>query len=758
MTTRTRFSTQLRRTFFAFLIVGLSGLMILSVYNWEREKEDARSNLAVLSNFLASATQAFFDDLGHGLLPLGQLLQRIDVLKDPEASRVYLEKFQARYPQIAAMAVFNPQGRMLINTANKGDRPLPDFRKTPAYLGPFKEALNSNSVYTIGQPEFGQVIHVWRFPFRYTMHDDDGKPLFLIQAAIPLEPGLNFLRTISVAKHSIVGILREDGLQQARWPVDDPNKVYGKNLNGPLVQHIKAHPNQRAGNFTGHSPWMFTKGMRLGGYTHLANLPMYAYVTIPYENVWGKWWEHNSPVLGAFLVFMMIFGAVAFWVSAQEQQHSKELMDQALSDSLTGLTNRAGAENLLENQIELASQQEQHFAIMFFDLDRFKDINDSLGHGVGDQLLVEVGKRTRSILRHDDMLARLGGDEFLIILPGLAGGAAEQTATRIIDAFNKPFVIGTRRLKMSCSIGVAIFPEHGKDRETLLKHADTAMYEAKRIGRSGFAIYDGILGERLSQRIMLEVQLEDAIARQKLELHYQPIFDLESESIIGAEALLRWNDPGGKTYTPSQFIPVAEETGMIIPLGEWVLKAACKQAKLWADQGFNIVVAVNLSTRQFLDPELPGKVTRVISDCGLVPSQLELEITEGAAMLDPESTVEALGKLKEIGVQIAIDDFGTGYSSLSYLKRIPADTIKIDKSFVDGVADETDDRAIARSIVALAHSLDKHTTAEGIETDAQKKALVEIGCKRGQGYLFGRPIPAYEFMQKLLKANFGLPN
>ena len=749
---RTPFSRLLRRAFFTFLAMGLFGFVALGVISWDREQDDARQNLLVLSGFLASATQAFFDDLGHGLQPLGQLLQRVDVLSDPEAARPYLEKFQRRYPQIGAMAVFAPSGRMLINTARHPGEPLPDFRRTPAYMAPFQAALSAPALYTIGRPEYGQVIHEWRFPFRFTLRDDQGQPLFMIQAAIPLGSGMYFLRDMALPPNSLVGILREDGFQQARWPVDDPGKVYGRRLHGPLVKAIQAQPDLHKGNFTGHSPWMFIGQQRLGGYSHLSTLPMYAYVSIPYSYIWRKWWEHNSPVLGVFLVFVAIFGVIAFWVTVHERQHSEELLSQARRDSLTGLANRAGAEELLEHQIHAAKKSGRPCSLMFFDLDRFKDINDSLGHGIGDQLLVKVGKRTKSVLRQDDILARLGGDEFLIILPGSTLDAATITAKRIIEAFETPFLVARQRLKMSCSMGIAIYPDHGTDRETLLKHADTAMYEAKRQGRSGFASYEGGLGERLQQRLLLESRMHDALTNQEFQLHYQPIVELSSGRIIGAEALLRWNDDEGVSYSPEEFIPIAEESGLILPMGEWVLKTACRQAKAWLDQGYMLGVSVNLSPRQFLDPDLHVKVASVLDDFGLPASQLELEITEGAAMLDPESSMEVLGTLQRIGVRIAIDDFGTGYSSLSYLKRIPADTIKIDKSFVDGVSDESEDRAIVHAILALAKALDKHTIAEGIETTAQKLALEKAGCNWGQGYLFSRPLPLNEFLAVLATA------
>jgi len=751
----TPFARSLRRAFYVFLAMGLLGFVALGIANWEREVKDTRRNLSVYAAFLSSASQAFFDDLGHGLQPLGQLLNKIDVIDDPTAARPYLEKFQIRYPQIAAMAVIAPNGKMLINTARKPGETLPDFRKTPLYLAPFKRALNAQTPYTIGRPEYGQVIHEWRFPFRYTMRDDQGRPLFMIQAAIPLETGMRMLRKMSLPANSLVGILRDDGLQQARWPVDKPDRVYGHNLHGPLVKEIQEHPGIKAGFFTGYSPWMFTEQQRLGAFTRLHRLPMYAYVSIPYSYILSKWWEHNSPVIAVFLVFIYLFGAIAYWVTRQERQHSQELMEQARSDSLTGLANRAGAEELLEWKIQECKKSGQHFSIIFFDLDRFKDINDSLGHGIGDKLLVEVGKRTKDVLRKDDIFARIGGDEFLIILSGTHEEASTASARRIIEAFEAPFIVAQQRLKMSCSMGIAIYPEHGIDRETLLKHADTAMYEAKRQGRSGYAWYEWALGARLQQRITLEARMREALAQKQYKLYYQPIVDLRTGYLIGIEALLRWLDAEGRSHSPEDFIPVAEETGLILPLGEWVLNEACAQTRKWLDRGYELGISVNLSTRQFLDPDLPKKVETVLHQNNLPASRLELEITEGAAMLDPDSSVEVLTTLKQIGVKIAIDDFGTGYSSLSYLKRIPADTIKIDKSFVDGVADESDDHAIVYSIIAMSKALSKLTIAEGIETQEQKETLQEAGCRWGQGFFFSHPLPAEQF-EKMLESKRSL--
>lgn len=748
--TQTSFSHLLQWAFYAFVVAGLCGLMALGYLSWEKEKKDAKENLATLTGFMASATHAFFNDLGHGLQPLGELLQQIDVIEDPEVARPYLEKFQARYPQIGAMAVFDPNGQMLINTVTKPGAPLPDFRHSPTYLALFKAALSDPALYTIGRPEYGKVIREWRFPFRYTVRDDLGKPLFLIQAAIPLGKNKIFLHDLRLPPGSRVGLLREDGYRQAQWPADDPGQVYGEQLQGALLQAVLARPRQNVGFFEGHTFWMFHNNQRIGAFHHLDGLPMYADVSIPYSYVLGKWWEHNRSVLGVFLLFVFIFGSIAFLVRLYERQHSEELISQARNDPLTGLPNRAGAEEMLEHLVRLSKLHGRHFSLLFFDLDRFKDINDTLGHGVGDQLLVEVGKRTKGTLRQNDMLARLGGDEFLILLPDGPLEAGTCAAQRIIEAFGFPLQLDEHRLKMTCSIGIATYPEHGVDRETLLKHADTAMYEAKRQGRSCFSCYESGLGERLQNRLRIEHKMRDALTKQQFELHYQPIFDLHNGCMVSVEVLLRWRDADGVQHSPADFIPIAEESGLILPLGEWVLQAACRQARQWIDEGHDLRVAVNLSTRQFQDPDLLGKVTSVLLACDLPPANLELEVTEGAAMLDAESSVAVLSDLKRLGVHIAIDDFGTGYSSLSYLKRIPADTIKIDKTFIDGVAEESEDREIVLTIIALAKALHKSTIAEGIETAEQQQFLVKAGCNLGQGYRLSRPLPLPDF-QALLK-------
>jgi EAL domain-containing protein (putative c-di-GMP-specific phosphodiesterase class I) len=326
-------------------------------------------------------------------------------------------------------------------------------------------------------------------------------------------------------------------------------------------------------------------------------------------------------------------------------------------------------------------------------------------------------------------------------LPGSDHKNAVFTCERLINLFAIPFQVDEHVLPVTASIGIALYPSHGADIVALTKHADTAMYEAKRQGRNAYVVYQQDIGDKIRQRISLEHRLRESLLKEEFRLVYQPIMDVTSGRLIGIEALLRWVDSEGRLRFPAEFIQVAEESGLILPLGEWVLQTACIQTKIWNDAGHDLWVAVNLSTRQFQDPNLVSKVIEVLRDTGLEPTRLELEITESAAMLNPQASIEILGRLKAMGVHIAIDDFGTGYSSLSYLKRIPADKIKIDKSFVDGVTNDPDDIAIVRTIIALANSLEMHTVAEGIETAEQLRAIEKYGCKQAQGYWISHPLP-----------------
>jgi diguanylate cyclase (GGDEF)-like protein len=747
------FARLLRRAYLLSALAGVAILAIYGVYSWNQEQRDAQKQLAVLSGYLATASQAFFDNLGNSLEPVGALLDRLDVQENPEVARPVLKKFMDRFKEVAAMAVFSPDGVMLINSAVAPGQALPNLRNDPPYWQTLQAAMTHPARYTIGRPEFGKVIKQWRFTLRTAVRDDHGRLRLMLQAAIPLEHDTPFFQRLPLPQSSRIGILRDDGYLQAVWPFDRDSQAYGVLSYGPLVRMIREHPGIQSGDFRGISPLVVADGPRVGAFTRLRTQPMYCYVSVPETSIRVLWWQHNAAVLLSFLLFFAIFGLIAYRVSGQERLHSLELFSQARRDALTGLPNRAAAEELLSATIRLDRLADQKCAILFLDLDRFKNINDSLGHDIGDQLLKAAATAVKESLRAGSILARLGGDEFLVLLPGSDHLAASIATERLISLFTTPFQVGGHSLLVTASIGIAIFPEHGQDIATLLKHADTAMYEAKRQGRNAYAFYAEALGEKVRERLLLEQQLRDALSNDEFHLVYQPILDVRSSTVVGAEALLRWTLPDGSLRPPADFIQVAEESGLIIPIGEWVLRTACAQAREWVAAGHDLWVAVNLSARQFQDPHLLTKIDAVLRETGLEASRLELEITESAAMLNPEVSVTLLGRLMAFDVRIAIDDFGTGYSSLYYLKRIPADTIKIDKSFIEGVSAKADDRAIVRAVIELTATLGKQTVAEGIETENQFVAIRELGCDLAQGYWIGRPVAAAGFVEAMSAAN-----
>ena len=728
-------------------------LATYGAYSWEREQQDVRDQLTVLSGFLASASQAFFDNLGNSLEPIGQLLDNLNVLRSPEVARPILLKFMARFPEVAAMAVFAGDGTMLINTAVAPGAPMPDFRKDPPYWKGLQSAMADPARYTIGRTEIGKAIRQWRFTLRYVVRDERGRTRFLLQAAIPLEHSTPFFQRLPLPAANHIGIVRADGYLQAIWPFDKNTKIYGAPSEVPAARMIRNNPGLQSGFFRGSSPLVAADGDRVGAFTRLSGQKMVAYVSVPATHVLMLWWQHNTAVLLSFLLFFAIFGVIAYRVAVRERVHSQELLDQARRDALTGLPNRAAAEELLSATIRLAKLAGQQCAVLFLDLDRFKNINDSLGHDIGDQLLQVAAEAVKGNLHGGSILCRLGGDEFLILLPGGDHTAAAIATERLINVFGTSFQAGGHSLQITASIGIAIFPDHGEDIATLLKHADAAMYEAKRQGRNAYAFYLESLGERVRERLDLEHLLRGALRNNEFHLVYQPILDMRTGTVVGAEALLRWSMPDGSLRPPAEFIQVAEESGLIVPIGEWVLRTACAQTRQWVVAGHDLWVAVNLSTRQFQDPHLLTKIDSVLRDTGLDASRLELEITESAAMLNPDASVTVLGRLMAFDVRIAIDDFGTGYSSLYYLKRIPADTIKIDKSFIDGVGTEVDDTAIVRTVIALATTLGKRTVAEGIETEVQFVAIRELGCHLAQGYWISRPVAPAEFVNTLRAVN-----
>jgi diguanylate cyclase (GGDEF)-like protein/PAS domain S-box-containing protein len=441
--------------------------------------------------------------------------------------------------------------------------------------------------------------------------------------------------------------------------------------------------------------------------------------------------------------------AALFTDISRLKETEARIRDLAYYDPLTGLPNRRLLEDRLQVELAHAARLRCRLAVMFVDLDRFKRINDSLGHAVGDKLLVEIAARLRGSLRDDDTVARMGGDEFLVIINNLSGpDEAAMTARRLVAALRRPVNIEGRELIVTTSVGVSVYPDDSRDADTLIKHADVAMYRAKDEGRNSFQLFEPTMNARSLERLALETALHRALPRDELLLHFQPVVTAADGALVAVEALLRWQHPDLGLVSPADFIPLAEDTGLIVPIGEWVLRTACERHRQWREAGGPpLHMMVNISARQFREEGFSAMIGSVIAETGMVPECLTLELTESMLMDDTDRAIARLGQLRALGVGLAIDDFGTGYSSLAYLKRFPIDELKIDRLFVRGIDRNDRDAALVSAIISLGHSLGLRVIAEGVETQAHLNVLCLQGCDLAQGFHFSRPLPWETFVE-----------
>jgi len=463
-------------------------------------------------------------------------------------------------------------------------------------------------------------------------------------------------------------------------------------------------------------------------------------------------------------LLMLLFGgtaaviglAIAVVVIRNAVRQARSLQHQAMFDSLTNLPNRALFADRLQQAILVGRRETQPFALIAMDLDRFKEINDTLGHHIGDQVLVQVAERMRACLRESDTVARMGGDEFSVLLPTVTQiEGAEAVAKKILTAFKQPLDVGGRNLDIGASLGIVMFPQHGEDADKLMREADAAMYNAKRT-HGGFKVYSADIDQNNDERLLLQADLRRAITNNELVLHYQPKIDFQTDRVSGVEALVRWQHPKLGLIFPDKFIPLAEGSGLIKSLTYSVLRMALQQCEVWQKDGLALSVAVNISAINIQDPEFPDQVGRLLADTTVPAARLELELTETAVMTEPVRAVECIKKLRALGVQVAIDDFGTGYSSMAYLKELLVAKIKIDKSFVKDMAANHHDAVIVRSTVELGHNLGMKVIAEGVENQVVWDKLKALGCDSAQGYYMGRPVGADKFIEWLRQSRWGL--
>ena len=454
------------------------------------------------------------------------------------------------------------------------------------------------------------------------------------------------------------------------------------------------------------------------------------------------------------LIGLVLTGMLAFNFT-KRIRYTQDILHQAQHDALTGLPNRSLFQERLNQALTHARYAAVTSAVLFLDLDNFKHINDSLGHAVGDQLLIEVARRLRENSRSEDAIARMGGDEFILLVQNLPDEQdIVRLAQKILENLTSPYQIGERTFYLSASIGISLFPRDAMDTESLIANADAAMYRAKSRGRNTYDFYSVELTTTSMKRMQLEVELREAVKHGLLDVHYQPLIDLPSGIVIGAEALARWTHSEHGAISPQDFIPVAEESGLIVEIGEWIMRRALQQAKIWIDAGMPLRrMAVNVSAIQLQRSDFVSSIKQILNETGLPAQNFELELTESVIMDQADQVIDTLLALSEIGVTLAIDDFGTGHSSLAYLKRLPLDKLKIDRSFVHDLPDDEEDVAITGAIIALSSSLGLRVTAEGVETREQKDFLQRLGCDEAQGYYFSRPVPAQDFAFSTLDAS-----
>ncbi len=541
---------------------------------------------------------------------------------------------------------------------------------------------------------------------------------------------------IAVMQNGVITYINASGAEM--FGVHDVNQILGKSIYSFILPEYRRAVLEKA-----------------RGFNHVSPHRMREIGKIEFPDLKARRVDGEIIDVEARGIMMSDNGAPSILVVGRDvtrQRQTEEMMRQlAYHDVVTGLPNRRLFEERLSRSLLLANRSNTKVAVLFLDLDRFKMINDTLSHSVGDLLLKSVADRLKSCVRESDTVSRQGGDEFAVILDQISDiEDVGMIAKKIIEVLSHPFDVGEHELRITSSIGVALYPDDGHDTKTLMKHADTAMYRVKDNGKNNFQFYRSEMNEAISRKMMLENGLRKALDTEEFVLYYQPQIDMQTGEMVGVEALIRWNHPTWGLIPPGDFIPLTEETGLIIPIGEWVLRTACRQMKEWTMLGYQPVrVSINLSPLQFQQNNIVELIAQVLHETGLAPEYLGLEITEGIAVYDMEWVIHKLQALKELGVTIYIDDFGTGYSSLHYLKKFPIDTLKIAQSFVRDISHDSDDAAIVTAIVAMAQSLKLNVIAEGVESEMQQEFLQNLGCTEMQGYLFGRPMPAEKVVDVL---------
>jgi diguanylate cyclase (GGDEF)-like protein len=731
---------QFPRLFVALVLVfALGGLTVLFgidlIVSRDREYQiamrDAENLTRVLERQVISSVEKIDVVLREGAhhfataaTPPGQLEGNRDLLR-------LMELVPEAYS--ASLRIIDAEGRILYSAGSDTARPS-IIVSDRAYFQ--KQKNDPTAGLVISEPIFSRFAEKWVVTLSRRISTRDGRFGGLIQAAVLTDNFQSIFGSLNVGRNGSIALYDTQMRLIARQPV--LAEQLGQTFNLTEIRDTLAQ---------GSNSGTYEVSSRVDGlfrayyFRKLEGLPFVVLLgKSPDDFLYS--WKRKAVLYGVSLTVLAL--QLLGLVLIQRKSAKDRLNHLAKHDTLTNLPNRRMLDEHMSEATTLAGVSGIPMALLVVDLDLFKNINDSLGHDVGDRVLRQVADRLRATLRDKDTLSRQGGDEFTILLRDCSEAKTiANTAHRLLREIAKPLHTDDHELTLTASIGISIYPEDGQDVGTLLQNADTAMYQAKGAGRNTYKFFTTEMNARVSERLSMENHLRKALARNELSLNYQPQFDTKTHRLIGFEALLRWRHPELGAVSPVRFIPVAEETGLIVPIGEWVLREACRQNKAWQDAGLPpVVVAVNLSAVQFRQADLVPLVAEVLEESGLSPCWLELEVTESALMHNIEHVIKVLHSLKDIGVLLSIDDFGTGYSSLNYLKRFPTDKIKIDQSFVRDVHQSSDDAAIVQTVIAIAGKMGMKAIAEGVETAEHLESMRKFGCDEVQGFLFSPAVPA----------------
>jgi diguanylate cyclase (GGDEF)-like protein len=741
----------LRALFLAIVVIVLLVFGLFALQTWQDVKHGEAAEMRYVKRLLTQSTRTTLAQQEQTLRILGQQLLFVMADRSPENGRAIIEDATAADPGMAGFGFALPNGQLVLVSGLPSDADLPNLRELDVSRESFDEALSTDGL-RLGRAYYMSSLGQWVIPIRLRLTNEVGEPLGVMAAGYTITGGTTTWSNLALPPHVAISIVREDGFLQFKHPADDTlDSLYGTPYEPDLMQEIRATGLEHGQLISSR----FDDGVhRLVLFDHLPEYGIYTLAFAPYRFLVQRWIEQMTAA-GLLLVVVLAIGRAVFvFASRAQRRYEERLLHQARHDALTDLPNRTAIAERLDRAIEASTHTGKMVAAMFVDLDNFKHINDRYGHDLGDDVLRTVARRLCTQVAPGDTVARLGGDEFIIMLPAITSHVvAQRVAERILRGLDAPVAFGSRETRITASIGIALAPTDGTSTADILRRADLALYNVKDEGRNNYGFYTDALNREVERRLCIEEELREALARDELSVYYQPQASSRNASIWGVEALVRWTSPRLGQVPPDEFIPIAEDIGLINDIDEFVLKTACRELQAVAlGVGDSLHLSVNISMRNLLSSGVVARISNALHDNDFPAQGVTLEMTETALVSDFQRASSTVAALRALGVGVAIDDFGTGYSSLAYLSRLNVTEIKIDRQFVRDLFSDPHDAMLTRSIVGMGKALGLQVVAEGVETEEQRAQLEHYGCDLLQGYLLSPPVPLEALVELLQRS------